>query len=70
MFAKISVGGKDIHPLYTGLTREETNPGFAGKIDWNFAKFLVNREGQVINRFPAKLSPEDTTVIKAIEAAL
>ncbi|HPG38789.1 MAG TPA: glutathione peroxidase [bacterium] len=70
MFAKISVKGKKIDPLYRFLTEEKTNPGFAGKIDWNFAKFLVNREGVVVNRFAAKLSPEDETVIKAIEAAL
>lgn len=70
MFAKISVKGKKIDPLYRFLTEEETNPGFAGKIDWNFAKFLVNREGMVVNRFAAKLSPEDETVIKAIEAVL
>ena len=46
MFAKISVKGDDIHPLYAYLTGAETNPDFAGDIKWNFNKFLVNRTGR------------------------
>jgi len=70
MFAKISVKGKDQHPLYQFLTSEETNPGFSGKVKWNFGKFLINKEGQVINRFTPKTKPDDTKVVEAIENAL
>jgi glutathione peroxidase len=54
MFSKISVKGKDIHPLYAFLTEKETNPQFAGKITWNFNKFLVDRNGDIVARFDSK----------------
>ena len=57
MFAKISVRGKDIHPLYKFLVEKETNPHFAGKISWNFTKFLVDRKGDVIARFEPQTGP-------------
>ncbi|MDY0152185.1 MAG: glutathione peroxidase [Candidatus Cloacimonas sp.] len=70
MFEKISVKGKNMHPLYKYLTDKSTNPDFAGKISWNFNKFLVSPEGKVINRFSSPTSPTDEKVIAAIEAAL
>ncbi len=70
MFAKFSVKGEDQHPLYRFLTAEETNPGFGGDIEWNFAKFLINKEGRVIDRFTPKTVPDDAKVITAIENAL
>ena len=70
LFSKISVAGDDQAPLYTFLTSEETNPKFAGKIGWNFEKFLINRDGQVIARFAPRTKPSAEEVIKAIEAAL
>lgn len=70
MFSKISVKGDDTHPLYVFLTEEETNPDFAGEIAWNFTKFLVNREGEVIARFEPRTKPDEEEVIAAIEAAL
>jgi glutathione peroxidase len=70
MFAKISVRGKNIHPLYKFLVEKETNPHFAGKIAWNFTKFLVDRKGEVIARFEPKQVPDDRQVIAAIEKAL
>jgi glutathione peroxidase len=70
MFSKIVVKGDGIHPLYKFLTSKETNPKFAGEIPWNFTKFLVDREGQVIARFDPKTTPESEDVTKAIEAAL
>jgi glutathione peroxidase-family protein len=70
MFAKISVRGKDIHPLYQFLTSKETNPEFAGRITWNFNKFLLDRSGKCINRFPSKVKPQDSEVIFALEKAL
>lgn len=70
MFSKISVKGKAIHPLYRFLTEKETNPAFAGKIAWNFTKFLVDRKGQVAARFEPRTVPDDPQVVAAIEKAL
>jgi glutathione peroxidase len=70
LFSKISVKGSDQHPLYRFLTSEETNPGFAGDIKWNFQKFLVGRDGKVIGRFAPKLQPESDELVGAIESAL
>jgi glutathione peroxidase-family protein len=57
MFSKISVKGKDIHPLYAFLTEKESNPQFPGKITWNFNKFLVDRKGSIVARFDSKDDP-------------
>ncbi len=70
MFAKISVKGDDMAPLYRFLTEKETNPTFGGKITWNFNKFLIGRDGHVINRFATRKKPLDEDVVRAIEAAL
>lgn len=70
LFSKIVVKGPGIHPLYAFLTGAETNPRFAGAIPWNFAKFLVNRKGEVIGRFEPKDSPSSDRVIGEIEKAL
>ncbi|HEY3412257.1 MAG TPA: glutathione peroxidase [Armatimonadota bacterium] len=70
MFSKISVKGKDQDPLYKFLTDKTTDPQFGGDIDWNFAKFLVNRQGQVVARFKAGHKPTEPDVIAAIEHEL
>ncbi len=70
LFAKISVKGDDIHPLYAWLTSQKTNPKFAGEITWNFEKFLINRKGDVIARFAPRVKPSDEAVVKAIEDVL
>ncbi|MGA2477551.1 MAG: glutathione peroxidase [Spirochaetia bacterium] len=70
LFSKISVKGKDIHPLYRFLTERETNPDFSGKIGWNFAKFLVDRGGRVVARFEPKLDPLDPKIVSEIEKIL
>jgi glutathione peroxidase len=67
LFSKISVKGGDIHPLYSYLT---TCPGFEGDITWNFNKFLVDKTGAVVARFPTKMDPLDPTVLKKIEEIL
>ena len=57
-FTKIKVNGREADPLYTWLKSEKSGP--LGKaIEWNFAKFLIDREGQVVKRFPAKSNPKD-----------
>jgi glutathione peroxidase len=70
MFSKVSVKGDDITPLYAYLTGEETNPKFAGPIQWNFDKFLVGRDGKVIARFSPRTKPDSKEVVEAIEKAL
>ncbi len=70
MFSKISVKGKNQHPLYAFLTSDDTNPDFGGEISWNFTKFLIGRDGTVINRFEPKTKPLSDEVIAAVEAAL
>jgi glutathione peroxidase len=70
MFAKISVKGGKIHPLYKFLTSKQTNPEFGGSISWNFNKFLVDRSGKVVGRFSSKDEPESEKVVRAIEQAL
>ncbi len=70
LFSKISVKGKNIHPLYKLLTEKETNPRFSGKITWNFNKFLVNKEGEIVARFDSKVDPLDERVLKAVEATV
>ncbi len=70
LFSKISVRGKNIDPLYKYLTDKETNPKFGGKITWNFNKFLISRDGEIIDRFDSKTEPEDPKVISALEQAL
>ena len=66
-FAKIKVNGKDAIPLYKYLTNKENK--FGGRIKWNFTKFLVDREGDVINRFAPNEKPEkfENEVASAIE---
>lgn len=56
MFEKIDVNGENAHPLYKLLTEDGKQP-----IEWNFAKFLVDKEGNVVKRFPAKTSPTEMT---------
>jgi glutathione peroxidase len=52
------------------LTSLKTEPKGAGKIDWNFEKFVVNRKGEVVARFAPRVKPDDADVIKVIEAEL
>ncbi len=70
LFAKLSVKGADQAELYKYLTSPERNPGFGGEIAWNFAKFLVGRDGRVCGRFDPKTKPDDPSVVAAIEKAL
>lgn len=68
MFAKIDVKGADQHPLYAYLTQQKKN-FFGGKdVEWNFTKFLIDREGRVRGRFSPVTKPE--ALKKRIEALL
>lgn len=69
MFEKLSVNGPERHPLYAELTAVPDAAGKAGDIEWNFEKFLVDRDGGV-RRFRPKTNPDDPALIAAVEAAL
>jgi glutathione peroxidase len=67
MMAKVAVKGDKICPLYKYLTVDSPKPG---PITWNFNKFLVGRDGKVVERFDTKVKPDDAAVTAAIEKAL
>lgn len=69
MFAKVRVNGRSQHPLFTELTRAADADGKAGKVAWNFEKFLLAPDG-VVHRFRSKVEPEDSAVVDRIEEAL
>src|SRR5438876_5686709 len=68
MFSKISVKGSDKAPLYQFLTDKKAKTG--GEIQWNFTKFLVDRSGNVIQRFEPAVEPLSKQLVAAVEAAL
>jgi glutathione peroxidase len=70
MFSKISVKGKEKEPLYLFLTDKKTNPQFGGEITWNFNKFLIGKNGEIVNRFDTKVNPDDPKIISSIESEL
>jgi glutathione peroxidase len=67
MFAKIDVNGDDAHPLYQWLKSEKRGL-LGGAIKWNFTKFLIGRDGEVIDRFAPQTKPAD--LVDDIEKAL
>ncbi len=70
ILSKASVKGDDKVPLYKTLTEKETAGEFAGEIGWNFTKFLVDRNGQIMARFASGTTPEDPALVGAVEKAL
>jgi len=70
LFAKLDVKGGKQHPLYSVLSELPDDSGKAGDVKWNFEKFLVGRDGQVARRFRSKVTPEDPTLVAAIESLL
>ena len=68
MFDKLEVNGANRHPLYVALAGQDSP--FPGNIKWNFTKFLIGRDGKILNRFDSKVKPDSEEVTKAIEAAL
>ncbi|MBR2564399.1 MAG: glutathione peroxidase [Paenibacillus sp.] len=68
VFAKVDVNGEEAHPLFQYLKEQQPGPVETSDIQWNFTKFLVNREGEVVARIEPKESPESMT--QAIEQLL
>ena len=69
LYEKIDVNGDDRHPIYGELTETADAEGNAGDIQWNFEKFLIDRNG-AITRFRPMVAPEDPVLVEAIEKAL
>ena len=67
---KQMVKGANASALYKHLTSKETNPKGAGDVKWNFTKFLIGKNGEVLGRYEPDVDPEDSTLVSAIEAAL
>jgi glutathione peroxidase len=70
MFAKIEVNGDGACDLYKTLTALKTKPVGPGKISWNFEKFVIGRNGEVVARFAPRTKPDDPEVVKVIQAEL
>jgi glutathione peroxidase len=68
LFAKIDVNGDNAHPLYTWLKHEAAGILGTEAIKWNFTKFLINREGKVIDRYAPATRPDE--LAEAVEALL
>lgn len=70
MTQKIEINGRGAHPLYASLHGIYDAEGYQGHIRWNFEKFLIAPNGEVVARFAPQVDPEDKQIVDAIEAAL
>ncbi len=68
MFSKITVKGSEKHPLYAYLTGLPEPIG--GEVQWNFQKYLVDRSGAVVGKYPSRTKPEDPALVARIESLL
>ena len=69
MFDRVKVNGRNRHPLYAELTKTPDANGKAGRVSWNFEKFLVLPDGGVL-RFRPSVEPDAPEIVEAIEANL
>ncbi|HVE63580.1 MAG TPA: glutathione peroxidase [Mycobacteriales bacterium] len=70
MYEKLDVKDEGQHPLYAELANTADGDGVAGDVQWNFEKFLVSPEGEVLQRIRPRTLPDDPAVVEAITAAL
>ena len=70
LFEKLEVNGEGRHPLFAELTAVADDSGHTGDVRWNFEKWLVSPDGQVVKRYPPQTEPDDPTVVADIEAHL
>jgi glutathione peroxidase len=68
LFSKISVKGEEMHPLYQEITSMPEPIG--GEVLWNFQKYLLNKNGEVVRKIGPRTTPEDPEVTGAIESLL
>jgi glutathione peroxidase len=70
MFEKVDVNGDSACELYKRLTSLDTKPKGAGKIGWNFEKFVIDRSGFVVGRFGSRVKPDAPEIIELVEREL
>lgn len=70
MFSKLEVNGDGAHPFYKNLTSKNVKPAGSGRVGWNFEKFVIGRDGNVLARFQTRTKPTDPSFIATIEKAL
>ncbi|MFI2642813.1 glutathione peroxidase [Streptomyces sp. NPDC018610] len=70
MTEKVDVNGEDRHPLYARLTGFADAEGHSGDVRWNFEKFLIGRDGEVVARFSPQTAPDAAELVAAVEAQL
>jgi len=68
MMAKISVKGKDIHPLYQWLTKKEYNGVLDSEVKWNFQKYLIDENGHIVKVVAPKTNPMDDEIVNWLKA--
>lgn len=68
LFSKITVKGEEMHPLYRELT--SLPEPFGGEVLWNFQKYLLNREGEVVAKFGPRTEPQDPALVAQVESLL
>ena len=68
MTEKIEVNGEDRHPIYADLVETPNEKGEAGDVTWNFEKFLVDAQGNVVARFSPQVEPDDPQLVAAVQA--
>ena len=68
MMEKISVKGKEIHPLYQWLTNKSENGVLDAKISWNFNKFLIDENGQVVKHYGSKTNPLSDEIVNWVKS--
>lgn len=70
LYEKVDVNGDNRHPVYEELTKAADPEGATGDIRWNFEKFVLSPEGEVVARFGPLVAPEDESLVKSIEEQL
>jgi len=70
IFSKVSVMGEDMHPIYRFLTQKSENGRFDAPVEWNFQKFLIDREGNLVNSYKPKAKPLSKDITQEIERLL
>ena len=70
MFSKVDVNGANAAPLYKHLKAQDKGPADAGEIKWNFEKFVIGKNGEVVARFAPRTKPDAPEVLKVLEAEL
>jgi glutathione peroxidase len=70
VFGKVKVNGPKRHEIYDAIREKKDADGKAGRVKWNFEKFLIAPSGEVVGRFRPKTTPDDPQVVSAIEAVL